>query len=357
MNAMSQCWTDYFNYFNYASAMILKERIDALVQLGQLLKATTAHNDAVFQKAQKNAWFTPENIRKAVDAVSNQMLSREAITNVVEFYHLSEPAEVKTVAVIMAGNIPLVGFHDFFCVFICGQKAIVKLSEKDDVLFPYILELLLAINPKVANYVSISERLAGFDAVIATGSNNTARYFEQYFGKYPNIIRKNRHSVAILTGTETDEDILQLGEDIFAYFGLGCRNVSKLYLPQGYELAKLMEPLHDYKELVMHNKYKNNFDYNMALMLLNRLTFFNNGCLILLEDKALASRISTVHVEYYTDLEAVKNDLVAQESQLQCVVSGFEIPSIKTIAFGQTQQPTLFDYPDNVDVIQFVLML
>jgi hypothetical protein len=337
--------------------MKINDRINALVQLGMLLKEDNAQNEAIFYKAQKNAWFTLENLRKAVDSIANQMLSRDAITEFVQHYHLTEPVEQKTIAVIMAGNIPLVGFHDFFCVFITGHIAQVKLSEKDDVLFPYIVSLLKNIDARTEKQIQVTERLAEFDAVIATGSNNTARYFEQYFGKYPNIIRKNRHSVAILSGNESDADILQLGEDIFAYFGLGCRNVSKLYLPKGYELAKLMEPLHDYKELVMHNKYKNNFDYNMALMLLNRLTFFNNGCLILLEDKALASRISTVHVEYYTDMEEVVIDLETQKEQLQCIVSAENLKDIKTIPFGKTQQPTLFDYPDNVDVVQFILLL
>ena len=286
--------------------MTINQRIDALVQLGMLLKEDNLQNEAIFYKAQKNAWFTLENLRKAVDSIAIQMLNRETIQSFVQHYHLSEPAEQKTIAVIMAGNIPLVGFHDFFlCVHHRTHCAGQIVRKKDDILFPYVVELLKNIDPETAALIQVTERLANFDAVIATGSNNTARYFEQYFGKYPNIIRKNRHSVAVLTGNESEAQIMSLGEDIFAYFGLGCRNVSKLYLPKGYELAKLMEPLHDYKELVMHNKYKNNFDYNMALMLLNRLTFFNNGCLILLEDKALASRISTVHIEYYTEIESV----------------------------------------------------
>ena len=242
-------------------------------------------------------------------------------------------------------------------IFISGHHAQIKLSEKDEVLFPYILKLMTEINPEVENYVKITERLANFDAVIATGSNNTARYFEQYFGKYPNIIRKNRQSIGILTGHETKEEIMALGQDIFAYFGLGCRNISKIYLPKGYDIVKIMEPLHEFNELVHHDKYKNNFDYNIALFMLNRLNFYNNGCLILLEDERLVSRIASVNFEYYEDVNLVIEKTNQQKEDIQCIVSQKVINHLETIRFGETQKPTLFDYPDGVDVMQFLLSI
>ena len=338
--------------------MNLENRIAVLVALGQRLVAANEQHGAVYELAYiKNKWFTVENIENATNSLATQMLTREKLENWVAHYHISEPVEVKTVAIVMAGNIPLVGFHDFLSIFVSGHLAQIKLSEKDEVLFPHILKLMVDINPEVELYIKTTDRLANFDAVIATGSNNTARYFEQYFGKYPNIIRKNRQSIGILNGNETKEEIMALGQDIFAYFGLGCRNISKIYLPKGYDIVKIMEPLHEYNDLVNHDKYKNNFDYNIALFMLNRLNFYNNGCLILLEDERLVSRISSVNFEYYEDINAVIEKINNQKEDIQCIVSQEVINGLGTVRFGETQKPTLFDYPDGIDVMQFLLSI
>ncbi|MCB0664050.1 MAG: acyl-CoA reductase, partial [Saprospiraceae bacterium] len=264
--------------------MTVKERIDAAVFLGDTLKNGDEFLDALVHRTSfHNKWFTKENQEKAIQAISNQFLDREKLGDWTSRYHIDDNPNTKTVGLIMAGNIPLVGFHDFLSVFISGHKSQIKLSDKDPFVFPYLLKILEKANPEAGRYFEIVEKLEGFDAVIATGSNNSARYFDAYFGKYPNIIRRNRNSIGVLTGKETDAELLALGNDIFQYFGLGCRNVSKVYLPEGYDRKHLLEILHEYRELVLHDKYKHNFDYNFALLSLNRIPFDINGCIILTE--------------------------------------------------------------------------
>jgi hypothetical protein len=254
----------------------------------------------------------------------------------------------------MAGNIPLVGFHDWLAVIMTGHTAVIKLSEKDNALFPFLLERLKTIDERTTDWTIQVERLQDFDAVIATGSNNTARYFETYFAKYPHIIRKNRNSVAILTGAESDEDLKRLGIDIFRYFGLGCRNVSKLYIPKNYDLPHLLKVLDIYSDIQNHNKYRNNLDYNRALLLLNQMPHLTNDCIIFQENEALISRIGVIHYEYYDDTETLKEKLSKEKENIQCIVSALPIPPFKTILFGETQSPSLFDYPDEVDCIDFL---
>ncbi len=231
------------------------------------------------------------------------------------------------------------------------HKSQIKLSEKDSYVFPYLLKLLKGFEEAFDDYYEVVDRLTGFDAVIATGSNNTSRYFEQYFGKYPNIIRKNRNSIAVLNGSESDADLLKLGADIFNYFGLGCRNVSKLYLPRDYDLKRLLEVLHEFKEIANHNKYRNNFDYNFALYSLNEMPFDINGGLILLEDKSLHSRIASVHYEYYNDKVSIAKEVEVRKDEIQCIVAKDGTLACSHIPFGKSQQPKLTDFADNVDVI------
>lgn len=245
----------------------------------------------------------------------------------------------------------MVGAHDIIASYIAGHTTLVKLSSKDKVLMTYFIEAL-------GSKVKVVDKLEGFDAVIATGSNNTSRYFKQYFGKYPHIIRKNRNSVAVLSGKESSDDLIDLGKDIFTYFGLGCRNVSKIYIPEGYDITHLLEVLHDaYKDVAHHNKYKNNFDYNVALLLLNKEVYLNTGSLIVRQSTQIPSNISVLHYDYYAAIPELASEIKKHEEEIQCVVSNTSIDGIDTVAMGQAQCPTLLDYADGVDTMTFLTSL
>jgi hypothetical protein len=247
----------------------------------------------------------------------------------------------------MAGNIPLVGFHDFLCGFISGHKLLLKLSSKDTVLMAHLIKKLSEWEPAVLRQVHTAEMLKGCDAYIATGTNNTARYFEQYFGKYPHIIRRNRTSVAVLDGTESDEELSALGRDIFTYFGLGCRNVTQICVPQGYDFTPLLRTLEAYRGFVDHNKYRNNYDYHLALYLLNRVPYLDNGSLLLVENSLPFSAVSVLHYRYYDDPEAILNEFRGSPD-IQAVIGHDAIP------FGTAQRPGLNDYADGVDTMAFL---
>ena len=260
----------------------------------------------------------------------------------------------KQVALVLAGNIPLVGFHDLLAVLLSGNSALVKLSSNDNVLLPAIVEILEALTPGMKALVQFEEgMLPEFDAVIATGSNNTARYFEYYFGNKPNIIRKNRNSVAVLRGNETKETLTALGQDIFQYYGLGCRSVSKLFVPEEYSFEALFEAIEPFQSLIEEKKYENNYDYNKAIYLMSEFPFLDNGFVMLKEDMSYASPIGTVFYERYQDLDGLKSRLETDKEKIQCLVSeGFmegEVP------FGSTQYPLLNDYADGVDTVEFLL--
>ena len=256
----------------------------------------------------------------------------------------------------MAGNLPLVGFHDLLCVLVAGHKAIVKLSSDDGVLLPYLITQIRAFAPEWAEAVAFTDdKVTEYDAVIATGSDNTARYFEYYFGKKPHIIRKNRHSVAVLTGEETPEELQDLGKDIFLYYGLGCRNVSKLFVPQGYDFDLLFQAIYPYKDIIEEQKYANNYDYNKAVYLMSLYKLLENGFLLLKEDEHYGSPIATLFYEYYTNKETLKKKLATDKEKIQCVVGHNFIDG--EIPFGQTQTPKLWDYADGVNTLTFLLNL
>ena len=250
----------------------------------------------------------------------------------------------------MAGNLPLVGFHDFLSVFVAGHKALIRFSSKDDKLFSFVLKNLVKISPESKEYFETTERLQGFDAVIATGSSNTGRYFEHYFGKYPNIIRKNRSSVAVLDGNETIEELKSLGEDVFTYFGMGCRNVSKLYVPKDYDFPHLLDNWAHYQPLTNHNKYKNNYDYNRSILLLNRTQHFASDYIMLMENENMTSPVSILYYEFYDNEKDWRNKLKENAEQIQCSVGKAE----GLLPFGTAQNPQLNDYADGIDTMQFL---
>lgn len=338
--------------------MTIKDRVEALVNLGTHLQGDDEYLQAVMKRTHfNNPWFTVENQEKAVRAIAGYFLDRVKLDQWLKSYSLVDPVAPQAVGIVMAGNLPLVGFHDLLCVLVAGHRALIKLSEKDQYLLPYLLKVLERIDPRTAAYFEIVEKLTGFDAVIATGSNNSARYFEAYFGEYPHIIRRNRNAIAVLTGEESREELLALGEDVFEYFGLGCRNVAKIYVPQGYDFEPLLEALHEYREIILHEKYKHNFDYHFAVYSINKMLFLNNGCIILTENSSLQSHIAGLYYEFYRDLPEVETEIDHRKEEIQCVVAHPGLLTGPTLPFGQAQRPELWDYADGVDTLAFLLGL
>lgn len=348
----------------YRKSMNERQRIFiAFVKLGEFLRNfrnsegtsdewSQKLEDTIALAGHKNGWFTEENVLFALNNWGD-LLTEDNLSEWLSGYDLDRNSE-KTVAVIMAGNIPLVGLHDLLSVLLTGNKALIKLSYNDNVLIYFIKDYLISIEPLIEGRISIAEdRMDGFDAVIATGSNNTARYFEHYFGRVPNIIRKNRNSVAVLTGKESSSQLEALGEDIFRYYGLGCRSVSKLFVPDGYNFEHFFTSIYGYHPIVQQNKYANNYDYNKAVYLMSDFKILDNGFLILKEDKSYASPIASLFYENYKSLENLKERLEEDEEHLQCVVGDGILHS--EIPFGETQNPSLTDYADGVDTIDFLL--
>ncbi|MGG7035082.1 MAG: acyl-CoA reductase [Flavobacterium sp.] len=301
-----------------------------------------------------NGWYTPEQVYFSVQSWA-EALTEENLDKWLQAYDFSK-VQPKTVGLILAGNIPLVGFHDFISVLISGHKVLVKTSSNDQHLLPFLAKYIIKIAPEMENKIQFTEgKLEGYDAVIATGSNNTARYFEYYFKDKPSIIRKSRNSVAVLDGNETKEQMIALGEDIFRYFGLGCRNVSKLFVPRGYNFDAFFGGIFPYQDVIKYEKYANNYDYNKAVFLMSNFELLDNEFLTIKEDNSYSSPISSVFYEYYDNLESVKTKLKNDKELLQCIVSNNLIEN--SIEFGKTQKPNLWDYADNVDTLAFLITI
>jgi len=309
--------------------------------------------EAITNSTQHNPWFTEENIQISLKAISD-LLTSESLTKWVSSYQFKNK-EPEKVAVVMAGNIPLVGFHDFLSVIISGNIFMGKLSSQDKYLLPAIADELIKIEPSIKNFISFTDdRLSGFDAVIATGSDNSSRYFEYYFGKYPHIIRKSRNSIAILSGNESREDLELLADDIFMYFGLGCRNVTKVFIPENYDLSGLIEAMSKCSsKLTFHNKYMNNYEYNKSIFLINQVPHLDSGFCLLKEDTSIPSPIAVLHYEYYDKVENVLANISENRDKIQCLVAK-EVHTDFTVPFGKSQQPELWDYADGVDTLKFL---
>jgi hypothetical protein len=345
------------------------------IELGKFLKqfsetensinSAVLYNDLFFDEFQNlihlsqshNGWYTPENVYFSIQSWATA-LTEENLEKWLSAYNFPFDCVQgdKSVGLILAGNIPLVGFHDFLSVLISGHNVLIKTSSNDQFLLPFLAKYLITIEPEFANKITFVEgKLENFDAVIATGSNNTARYFEYYFKDKPSIIRKNRNSVAVLNGEETKEQLIALGEDIFRYFGLGCRNVSKLFVPKNYSFTAFFEAVFEYKDIIHYEKYANNYDYNKAVFLMSNFKLLDNGFLIIKEDKSYASPISSVFYEYYDSIEDLQTRLESENEQIQCIVSNNLVEN--SIDFGNTQKPNLWDYADNVDTLSFLLTI
>ena len=299
-----------------------------------------------------NGWYTPENVYYAINSWS-KALTEDNLNLWLSKYSF-ENIKSKNVGIILAGNIPLVGFHDFLSVLISGHKVFIKTSTNDQKLLPYLVKYLVSIDENFKNHIIfVDGKLENYDAIIATGSNNTARYFEYYFKDKPSIIRKSRNSVAVLNGSESKEQMIALGEDIFRYFGLGCRNVSKLFIPRNYNFDQFFNGMFSYQDVIKYEKYANNYDYNKAVFLMSNFALLDNEFLTIKEDTSYASPIASVFYEYYDDFEVLKSKLNTEKDQIQCIVSNDLIAN--SIGFGQTQKPNLWDYADDVDTISFLL--
>ena len=332
--------------------MDLKQRLNLLVELGDHILSMPDSWLSTKEKAyHENGWFTPEFIDLSAYNIATRFLNRTALESVVKQYSLPESKlRPLDVGIVMAGNIPLVGFHDFLCVFLSGHNQVIKLSSKDKVLLRYLVEWLWAKDEMLKNTIRFSEMLKGCDAYIATGSNNSSRYFEYYFSRFPHLIRKNRSSAAILTGSEDLSQLAALADDVYTYFGLGCRNVTKIYVPENYDFVPLLETFKIYNHLFDHHKYKNNYDYQLAMLMINREQYMTNGSLILRKNNSLFSPVSVLHYDYYDDPAVLAASLAASEG-VQCVVGYNQLP------FGDSQKPRLTDFADGADTLQFLLSL
>ncbi len=353
--------------------MTLETRIKTFAELGRFLRLFSMENsdlsdfgepqielyyslmEKISEAVHHNGWFTKENVLFAINQWGNT-LTQENLENWLENYDLSRVSKPKTVGIVMAGNVPLVGFHDFLSVLLAGHKVQVKLSSNDKLLIPLVAEFLTAYQPEFAKRISFSAgKLEHFDAVIATGSNNTARYFEYYFGEKPHIIRKNRNSVAVLSGEETEAQLTSLSEDIFRYYGLGCRNVSKLYVPENYDFAKFFQAVFPWNTIVNHAKYANNYDYNKAVYLMSEFKLLDNGFLLLKENPGFGSPIAVLFYEFYKNETDMYELLSTNQDNIQCIVSNGSLKN--SVDFGKTQFPKLWDYADGVDTMEFLLEL
>ncbi len=329
----------------------LQQRIHILTLLQKYMTGEdTSWLQSKTLAAESNPWFIPEFIDTAVQNIAARFLEPPALHTWAATYNIpAQTSRSANIGITMAGNIPLAGFHDFLCCFIWGHKQTIRLSSKDHVLLKHLAEKMILWNAGVAEYISFADILRGCDAYIATGSNNTARYFEYYFRKYPHIIRKNRTSVAILNGNEDTKELEKLADDVYLYFGLGCRNVTKIFVPAGYDFLPLLAVFKKYNRLTENHKYRHNYDFNLTVQLLNQQLYMTNGSIILSENTSVFSPISQLHYAFYTNREDIYKDLNPEE--IQCIAG-----SGKT-ALGTAQSPGLTDYPDGVDTMLFLQQL
>ena len=350
----------------------LNNRIQAFAKLGNLLTAVGTNNiqakntsalllklnHAVVDAVNYNGWFIEDNVRYMLASIGESL----ALPNLEKWikpykYELEQSSKVNIVGVVMAGNVPVVGFHDFLSILISGNSILAKLSSDDNKLLPIIADLLIEIEPGFKEMIEFTgNRLSAFDAIIATGSNNTSRYFEYYFGKYPNIIRKNRSSIALITGEETDEELQNLSKDITMYYGLGCRNVSHIMIPEGYDINNMLRIFSLNEEVAQNHKYFNNYEYNKAIYLVNSKKHFDTGNLLLTEDSSYSSPVSVIHLSYYNNIGTINRILQTNGSEIQCVVTLSNLLK-DAVPLGFSQSPQLWDYADGIDTMQFLIDL
>ncbi len=315
----------------------------------------SVHEEGVFRQASAvNPWFTSDNILHGIRYWATVLEERSLEKWLAEFESESAP-EAKTIGVITAGNIPFAGLHDLLCIYLSGHKAVIKTSSDDPVLTRWMVSVLSEIDPNVGRQLVFQDRLSGIDAVIATGSNNSARYFEYYFGKYPHIIRKNRNSVAVITPETTDDQLRRLADDVFVYFGLGCRSVSKLYLPHTFDIQRIFAAFYDWKHIIQHHRYASNYDYNRVVYMMGNESILENGFFILRQNSDLATPVSVVHYEFYENEIQLQSEISKKKSSIQCIIGSQK--EICTDDFGHAQWPSLSTYADGINTMKFLMDL
>lgn len=339
--------------------LTLEKRIKAFSILGEIMLDGAAGKKSgissvfaslIYELEESNPWFTPDNVKLAVESIGESISAENLILWMAHYPQMKEPVKPGNIGIVMAGNIPLVGFHDLMSVLLTGNNAVAKISSKDDKLIKAVADTLIKTEPGFRNCIRLtSDTLSGFDAVIATGSDNTTRYFEYYFRGYPSIIRHNRNSTAFIEGNETAEEITNLAIDIFSYFGLGCRNVSKLYLPAGYNIDKMISHWNEFEKLREHSKYAANYDHSKAVMIVNRQPFIDSGFILLRHDKSLTPPMAVLNYEFYESEVEVKTEFNDLRERIQCITGHGFTP------FGFAQKPFLWDFADDVDTILFLL--
>ncbi len=358
--------------------MDIERRIGTFIKLGYFLRQFASGNEpetsedwlaglnnkfmapakeAISEAALYNPWFTEENIKLAFSGIGKMLMPEKVEKWAANYYSGINLPSKRKVGVVMAGNVPVVGFHDMFCVLMSGHSFYGKLSSKDEKLIPLLADVISDTEPGIEKEIHLENRLLkDFDAVIATGSNNSSRYFDYYFGKYPHIIRKNRNSAAVLNGSETSGELKGLADDVFRYFGLGCRNVSKLFLPVDYDLSILEYAFSGYSQLTYHSKWDNNYRYRKTIFLMNSIPHFDTGFVLICENEPLASPVAVIHYEHVENEETAWKKIEGQKENIQCVASS-EQERFSSVPFGKTQEPELWDYADNTDTMEFLLNL
>lgn len=331
--------------------MNLEKRISLLTFIGHYIKSNPSDFKEVKHKAfVQNKWFLPDFIDRAGTNIANSMLETEKLLRFASNYDFDQPSPAKkTIGVVMAGNIPMVGFHDLLCVFLSGYRQMIKLSSKDSILIPHLIEKATDEFEELSEYIQFSDMLKGCDAYIATGTNNSSRYFEQYFRNHPHIIRKNRTSIAILDGSETKEELDSLADDIQLYFGLGCRNVTQLFVPENYDFIPLLNALRKYEYYMEHDKYKNNFDYHLTIAIMNNQYYMSNDSILLIQNEHPFSPIGQLNYQFYTEKHSIQDRINSDE--IQAIIGRGFLP------FGFSQVPTLEDFADGVDTMTFLQSL
>jgi hypothetical protein len=324
----------------------MKTKIEVLKKLAEELKKLSQDNDFLHRVESQNSWFTQSFVKLSIENIIKEFLDEQKLIEWISIYNISEKGSV---GIILAGNIPAVGFHDILCSYFAVNKVYIKLSSKDNILTPIILKIWTGLDSDWNERLEIVERIIKCDKIIATGSNSAFHYFEQYFSKYKNILRRNRTSMAIVHKDISDEDLNFLIDDIFLYFGLGCRNVSKLWIEKDFELSRIFEASERYNYFFNHAKYMNNYDYQRTLLLLNMIPHLSNNFLMLKEDKSLFSAISVLHYEYFENEGDYLQDIEFNKEDLQCIIGKGFVP------FGQSQRPGLNDYADGVDTMKFLI--
>lgn len=335
-----------------------KERIiDIFEKLGAEMSDQKWQGRVANKAFLNNPWFTPSMVLFQLNHFITEFFEKEKINSWLTPYDLNIPS-AKSVGLILAGNIPAVGWHDIMCGLVSGHLMQIKMSSKDDVIIPEMINLLFQIEPKLKEQISLVDRLKNHDAVIATGASSSQDYFQKYFGNKPFVARGHRNALAVIHGDESREDISQLADDVFMYFGLGCRNVSKIWFPEDYDVKPMLMQWEDkYSDMVQHNKYMNNYDYNKTMLLMNKVSHLSSAILHLIEDSSLHSRISNLHYQTYKSLDEVTKQVNNQRANIQCVVSTKPIPGMKAIRPGTSQKPSLNHYADHIDTLQFLSLL